>query len=132
MQETSKPPSQQVHLAVPVTNPVPQSVTAQHLRSATGCRGSSGAPHLLMHFSADHQILPDGLTQLLRHLGLDYHPLQLSVRCSLQLSPKLGFQPPPAPLCLRVVVHPKDGGWRDTKVSKGNGQSILMSYIFAV
>lgn len=45
---------------------------------------------------------------------------------------QLGFRPPPAPLCLRVVVHPKDGGWRDTKVLKGNGQSILMSYIFAV
>lgn len=45
---------------------------------------------------------------------------------------QLGFRAPPAPLCLRVVVHPKDAGWRDTKVSKGNGQSILMSCIFAL
>lgn len=40
---------------------------------------------------------------------------------------QLSFQPPAAPLRLN-----EDGGWRDTEVSKGNGQSVLMSYIFAV
>jgi len=82
MQETSEPPT--VHLAVPVTNPVPPSVAAQHLCPAAGSHGLSGAPDLLLRFSAERRALPEGLAQL---LGLDYRPLQLSPQCSLPLSP---------------------------------------------
>lgn len=154
MQETSKRP-QQVHLAVPVTNAVPQSA----LRSpAPGSHGSSGAPcirsglegtfkrssspapcqskvtysgldgtHLFLHFNANHQTLPEAITELLGHLGMDYCPLQLYLQCSLQLSPSSASHHH-----LLLYAEAKDGGWRDRKVSKGNGQSILTSCIFAV